>query len=102
MSNSFILEELPDDSLDAILSLNPEQKLKYFSAMVRGFYPKIKEDSEEYINMLEYYMSSFYVEKLYRNNRFFKEKFTPIYTQTGLIRNIVADLYYLDESLITH
>ena len=47
-------------------------------------------------------ISSIYVEKLYRSNRFFQESFTMIYTKTGLIRNIVNDIYFLEDDLITH
>ena len=53
-------------------------------------------------NLLEYYNSSFYVEKMYRTNKFFQEKFTIVYTDKGFIRNIIADMYYADDDLITH
>ncbi len=99
---SFILDELSDESLDAILSLPPANKTKYFSTLVKTYYPKIEEGSAEFINLVETYVSSFYVEKLYRTNRFFNEKFTIVYTTTGLIRDIVADMYYSDADLITH
>lgn len=102
LSNVFILEELPDESLDTILSLSLTQKSAYFITMVKTFYPEVLEGSEDFDQLLESYVSSFYVEKLYRSNRFFNEKFTPIYTSTGLIRNIIADMYYADDDLITH
>lgn len=98
----FILEELSDESLDAVLSISSQHKLAYFSTLIKTYYPKIEEDSPEYADILESYMSSFYVEKIYRNNRFFNEKFTIIYTSTGLIRDIVLDRYYCDDTLITH
>lgn len=102
MKNSFILETLPDESLDAILSLPIDKKASYFTGMVKAFYPKLVEDTPEFDDMLATYVSSFYVEKIYRSNRFFNEKFTPVYTTTGLIRNIISDLYYADDDLITH
>jgi hypothetical protein len=102
MSNIFILQDLPDESLDAVLSLPITQKTNYFIAMAKTFYPKTPEDSTEFEELVASYVSSFYVEKLYRSNRFFNEKFTPIYTGTGLIRNIIADMYYADDDLITH
>lgn len=102
MNKSFILEQLPDESLDAILSLPLDRKSSYFIAMVKSFYPKTIEDTPEFDDLLSSYVSSFYVEKIYRSNRFFNEKFTPIYTTTGLIRNIIADMYYADDDLITH
>lgn len=102
MRNIFILQELPDESLDTILSLSPEQKSRYFEAMIATFYPNLTKNTNEYEEMVATYLSSFCVEKIYRSNRFFNEKFTPIYTTTGIIRNIVSDLYYSDDELITH
>lgn len=102
MDDAFILEGLSNESLDTILSLSLSQKSAYFVAMVKTFYPNIPEGSEQFDGLVESYVSSFYVEKLYRSNRFFNEKFTPIYTSTGLIRNIIADMYYADDDLITH
>jgi len=102
MKNVFILQDLSDESLDAVLSLTLEQKTKYFIGMAKVFYPNIDKDAPEFEDLITHYVSSFYVEKLYRSNRFFNEKFTPIYTSTGLIRNIIADMYYADDDLITH
>jgi hypothetical protein len=102
MNNRLILEEIENDSLDAILALSPEQKVKYFSALLKQFYPNVEINSDKYKDLLQNYVSSFYVEKLYRSNRFFNEKFIPIYTDTGLIRNIVADIFFTDDHLITH
>lgn len=102
MNKNFILENLSDESLDAVLSLPIDRKAAYFTGMIKSFYPKIEEDTAEFDDLLSTYASSFYVEKIYRSNRFFNEKFTPIYTSTGLIRNIIADMYYADDDLITH
>jgi len=102
VSNIFILQDLPDESLDAVLSLSLTQKSNYFTAMVKTFYENLDEGTEEFEELVASYVSSFYVEKLYRSNRFFNEKFTPVYTSTGLIRNIILDMYYADDDLITH
>jgi len=102
MTSIFILQDLSDESLDALLSLSLVRKSSYFIAMVKTYYPNILEGSAQFEDLVESYISSFYVEKLYRSNRFFNEKFTPIYTGTGLIRNISLDLYFTDDSLITH
>lgn len=102
MKNIFILQDLSDESLDAVLTLPLAQKSSYFESMVRTFYPNISENTEEFEEMVATYLSSFCVEKIYRSNRFFNEKFTPIYTTTGIIRNIISDLYYSDDELITH
>lgn len=101
MSIKFLLEDIPDEALDQILSLPPKGKSLYFTKLAKEFYD-FPEDSEEFSNIVESYISSFYLEKMYRSNRFFNEKFTPIYTQTGLIRNIWSDLFFTDDDLITH
>ena len=102
MTEELILENLPDDVLDHVLSLPPEAKTVYFTKLTKKFYPKIDQKSDQFTNIVESYVSSFYVEKMYRSNRFFNEKFIIVYTQTGLIRNVWSDLYYTDDDLITH
>lgn len=101
MSKELLLEEFPEESLDQVLSLTPKGKTMYFTKLAKEFYD-FPEESDEMTNIVESYISSFYVEKMYRNNRFFNEKFTPIYTNTGLIRNIWSDLFFTDDDLITH
>ena len=98
----FLLQDLPDENLDQILSLSPIAKGKYFAGIAKEFDPNLKETSEYFENVVESYISSFYIEKMYRSNRFFNEKFTPVYTDTGLIRNIWSDLFFIDTDLITH
>lgn len=101
MPKSFLLEEFPEDALDQVLSLPPQGKSKYFAKLAKEFYD-FPEDSEEFKDIVESYISSFYLEKMYRSNRFFNEKFTPVYTTTGLIRNVWADLFFTDDDLVTH
>lgn len=102
MKDKLLLCEVSTSSLDAVLSLPEASKLSYFKALVENFYPKTDKDSEEYVSLLESYYSSFYLEKLYRTNNFFNEKFTVVYTSTGLIRNIISDMYYCDDDLVVH
>jgi len=99
---NFLLEELPDENLDQILSLSLKGKAHYFSRLIVAYYPDHEDGSDEYNKLIEAYVSSFYLEKMYRSNRFFNESFTPIYTTTGLIRNIWADIFFTDDDLITH
>ena len=101
MAVNFLLEDIPDEGLDQILSLLPKGKSLYFTRLAKQFYD-FPEDSDEFTDLVESYISSFYLEKMYRTNRFFNEKFTPIYTQTGLIRNVWSDLFLTDDDLITH
>lgn len=96
------LDQLTDEELDGIISMLPENRNKYFAAMIKSHFPKIVYDSEDYHDLLGTYISSFYTEKLYRSNRFFNEKFTPVYTKQGMIRNIIADIYFNADDLITH
>ena len=101
MSSQFLLEDFPDEALDQVLSLPPKGKTIYFGKLAKQFYD-FPEDSDEMTDIIESYISSFYLEKMYRTNRFFNEKFTPVYTTTALIRNIWADLFFSDDDLITH
>lgn len=102
MKDQLLLCNVEDTSIDAVLSLPEASKLSYFKALAEKFYPNTEKNSEEYIALLESYYSSFYLEKLYRSNSFFNEKFTVVYTSTGLIRNIIADMYYCDDDLVVH
>ena len=102
MKNEFRLEDFSDESLDSILCLTIESKTKYFEAMVKSYYPKVDQDTDHFVELVESYISSFYLEKLYRSNRFFNEKFIPVYTNTGLIREVVSDLFFIDATLIVH
>ena len=102
MKSEFRLEDFSDESLDSILCLTIESKTKYFEEMVKSYYPKVDQDTDHFVELVESYISSFYLEKLYRSNRFFNEKFIPIYTNTGLIREVVSDLFFIDDTLIVH
>jgi hypothetical protein len=102
VNSDFRLEDFSDESLDSILCLTIESKTKYFEAMVKSYYPKVCQDTDYFVELVESYISSFYLEKLYRSNRFFNEKFIPVYTNTGLIREVVSDLFFIDDTLIVH
>jgi hypothetical protein len=102
VKSEFRLEDFSDESLDSILCLTIESKTKYFEAMVKSYYPKVDQDTDYFVELVESYISSFYLEKLYRSNRFFNEKFIPVYTNTGLIREVVSDLFFIDDTLIVH
>ena len=96
------LSEIENDTLNFLISMPIEDKKAYFHKLIETIYPKSMNNENEYEDLLESYISSIYVEKLYRSNRFFQESFTMIYTKTGLIRNIVNDIYFLEDDLITH
>ena len=102
MTKQLLLEDFPDEALDAVLSLAPKGKTAYFTKLAKEFYEDYDEESDEFVQLVECYVGSFYLEKRYRTNRFFNECFTPVYTTTGLIRNIWSDLFFADDDLITH
>lgn len=102
MTKDYLLQNIEDDSLDAILALPEDNKLAYFCELVDYFFPNIEKDSNEYINAVESYFGSFYLEKLFRSNRFFQENFSIVYTKQGLIRSVVNNLYLLQEDLVIH
>tara|TARA_B100000029_G_scaffold485225_1_gene538321 strand:- start:533 stop:838 length:306 start_codon:yes stop_codon:yes gene_type:complete len=100
--NELTLSDIENDTLDYLIGMPMEDKHAYFRKLIETFYPKSLKNEDEYEALLENYVSCIYVEKLYRTNRFFQEQFTIVYTQTGLIRDVVNDLYFNDDSLITH
>ena len=96
------LYEIEETTIDYVLSLSEVERLTYYSTLIDKFYPTISKETHEFERLLSAYETSFVVEKIYRNNKLFKEGFTNVYTQTGLLRNSVSDLYFADDDLITH
>ena len=94
--------ELQDETIDYLLGMHLDDKRAYFHKLIEPYYPDALDDEFEYEELLQNYISSIYVEKLYRSNRFFNEQFTIVYTQTGLIRNVINDIYFVEDDLITH
>ncbi len=99
MSTEYKLYELSDEHLNAILSLNEDEEEKYINTLISRFYPNIDDRYEE---LFISYKASFVLEKLYRSNISFQNGFRAIYTKTGMIRNIINDIYYADDDLIIH
>ena len=100
--DTFLLKDFPDDKLELILALEEEEQIIYYDSLINRFYPHISSDDRIYEDMLAAYHASFVMEKLYRKEKVLQLEFTPIYTKTGLIRNLVNDLYYTTDDLITH
>lgn len=101
-TDSLLLCDLSDSSLDAIIALPANAKMVYFSTLISKYYPTTDPNTEEWKDLLDSYVSSLYVEKLYRSNRFFNEMFTVVYTDTGQIRDIVNVLYFVEDELVVH
>ena len=102
MENHMNLSSLSDETLDSILASSPMDKQKYFSLLAERYYKHIEPETDEFYDLLEQYISSFNLEKLYRNNRFLNERFIVVYTSTGLIKNIISSSYYVGDNQTTH
>lgn len=88
------LYDLDDSTLDFILQLPREELDKYVSALISRFYGDISDSETEHINELRHsYKASFATEKLYRVNSLINKNYTAIYTKTGLLRELVLDIY---------
>ena len=89
----FYLHELDEEVLDEILQLSFEELDKYIYALICRFYPNVIKDSEKYVAISNSYKSGFILERLYRSNPMLSKYYTAIYTKTGLVRELVLDLY---------
>ncbi len=89
----FYLHELEDEVLNEILQLPFEELDNYIYALISRFYPTTPKPSDRYTKLVKAYKASFVLEKLYRSNDLLSENYTAIYTKTGLIRELVNDLY---------
>jgi hypothetical protein len=99
----FYLHELEDEVLDHILKLPVAELDSYIYALICRFYTNTEVGSDSYKSLYESYKASFVLEKLYRVNSVLAEQYTAIYTKTGLIREIVLDLYSIrTEQLAIH
>lgn len=96
------LYELTEEQLNQILGLPEESMAVYIHSLIEKFYPSVEAASDYYKLLFISYRSSFTTEKLYRNNNLFQKGFRIVYTKTGMIRDIINDLYYVEENLIQH
>ena len=96
------LYDIKEITIDYILALPEVERLTYYRTLIDKFYPSVNKNAPEFERLLVAYETSFVVEKIYRNNKIFRNGFTNVYTQTGLLRNSVSDLYFADDDLITH
>jgi hypothetical protein len=98
--SSLFLYDLDDTTLNFIIELSFEELDKYIYALISRFYPNIEKGSEECAKLRSAYKASFAAEKLYRVNSLLNKNYTAIYTKTGLIREIVLDLYELGQEKV--
>lgn len=92
--NNLYLYDLSDDKLNDILNLSEDDLHYYIHSLISRFYKDV--DTDTYIKLKNAYKGSFVLEKLYRANSILINNYTAIYTKTGLVRELVNDLYSLD------
>lgn len=99
MTDKFILGQLNDDKLEFILSMDQEQLDIYVDNLIQKYYPHLRQDVdhyETYEKIKEQYINSFYLEKIIRMSEPVQEGFIPVYTETGMIRELQNELYSFD------
>lgn len=96
------LYTLPETSIDYILSLSPQQRYLYLKQVALSNFRVIETDKEMLESLIKGLEVSILFEKLYRNNEFLRKNFTIVYSDGGLVRNVIHDIYYSDDELTTH
>lgn len=95
MADNFFLSDLPTKQLKRIIELEESKKYRYFAQLIQRFYPDASDSTKAHL--LAAYYSSFALEYIYRNQPVINSSFTCIYTSTGLLRELVNDLYSFDD-----
>ena len=98
----FELFNLPENTLNYVLSLPEEEKTGYFHSIISRFYSDSELSNEKYKELQVAYRASFMLEKIYRNNKALRDGFRPVYSKTSLIRDLINDLYFIEENLHVH
>lgn len=102
ISDPFILNMIDNTKLQIIISLSDDEKLLYINNLIKKYYSNIEFNTDVYFNLQKAYIGSFVLEDRFRQNEEIQKAFRPIYTKTGLIRNIVNDLFFIPEELTVH
>jgi len=102
MQAEFNLHKLSDEKLENILLMSETATNIYIHTLIEKHYPQVEVNSDTYTSLKIGYKSSFVLERYYRTNLTVQRGFTAVYTRTGLIRNIINDIYYTEDDLITH
>lgn len=96
------LYQLPEPALDYIISLSPQQRYLYLKEVALKQFSTTLDDKEMLERTIKALEASVLMEKLYRNNEFLKKNFTMVYSDGGIVRNMVNDIYYTEDDLIVH
>lgn len=95
MPDSLFLYKLDDETLESILESSDEEKHSYFLHLIRLYFPGSSKELKS--KLMSAYVSSFILEYIVRNHEGMSEGFSCIYTPQGLIRELVNDLYKIEE-----
>jgi len=98
----FNLFEISDRNLDSTLKLSDKNFSIYIGQIIEKFYPDILPGTTPYDDLVIGYHSSFEAEKLIRTNITLHKGFRVVYTKTGLIRNLINQIYFNRDDLIVH
>lgn len=96
----FELYNLEDDSLNYVLGLSDEEKTGYFHTIISRFYADENLSAEMYKELQMAYRASFILEKVLRSNKAISESYRPVYTSSGLIRELVNNLYFTSNTVV--
>ena len=44
----FLLDDLEDSTLDAVLSMEPKVRVEYYRKIARKYFPDVKENSDQF------------------------------------------------------
>lgn len=98
--NPLYLYQLEDEAITSILTLDSSSLDLYLNNLIMRFYPQ-HVTNKEYSNKLkESYKASFVLENIFRKNEIFYKNYSAIYTPTGLIRELINDLYALNSEKV--
>lgn len=89
------LHELSLEVIKKVNSMKDQEKTTYFLNLISRFYPTADLETKQ--KLLYAYNGSFYLEEVYREVVKLSGAFTAVYTRTGLIRELVNDIYFMEE-----
>lgn len=90
--DKFYLDGLSDEALNNIIEMADLEFSQYVRQLILKFYPDATELQQQNLKLA--YKSSFELEKIMRQHANIYAGFTPVYSKTGIIVEIVNDLYH--------
>lgn len=96
------LSDLAENKLDELLSCSEQNKNVILFHVIKYHYAKLDVTSEDYSKLANSYKSSWILEKIYRNNGLVRQNYSPIYVNSGIIRDLVNNMYFTNNDLKMH